>query len=290
MNMSDTENAFVRLQAEWTMLDSRRGLADTVRGWLVEDGLWEAGAGVAGLDELLTELKQRSRDAAPDPFGDRWMAALLRRSWQGGAAAELAVRVLVQAMVPGAIRAAQRLSRYSRQERDEVAQVVLVALFEVVRGYPLARRPRKIALNIALDLKRQAARELRGEEPQQEELVGEPVEAVRPGWSGGADPVARAELVLLTEKTAAAGLSTGGVEEMAGARGELIELLLWALREQVLEPAGARAVADHYRQGALGDEAAARAAGVSHAAWRQRRSRAVRRLRTAAPQWLEQAA
>ncbi|MFD4482806.1 hypothetical protein ACFWPU_42795 [Streptomyces sp. NPDC058471] len=46
------------------------------------------------------------------------------------------------------------------------------------------------------------------------------------------------------------------------------------------------AISDHYREaGAVSDAAAARSAGISTAASRQKRRRAVVRLRTAAPIW-----
>jgi hypothetical protein len=54
----------------------------------------------------------------------------------------------------------------------------------------------------------------------------------------------------------------------------------------VLSRGAAAAIADHYREDGPDDRTAAQAAGMSPAAVRQRRSRAVRQLRdAAATQW-----
>ncbi|MFI9029917.1 hypothetical protein [Streptomyces sp. NPDC053560] len=286
--MNDRQGAFSRLTTEWAWVCAKQDNTDVIFGWLADAGVLTATdvAGLAGLEELLPVMQERDR-AQGRAQGDLWLGALLRQATAEGAAA----RVVVQTMLPSARRTATRLLRSYGRRYDEVAQAVIASLFQVVRSYPLARRPQKVAANLAMETLHLASRELQrecdavGEELHEEVAVAEQLEA-----DAAADPVACAEVALLAEAAAACGLVTTGDAGLAGARGEMIELLVWALGEKVLAEDGVRAIADHYRVGALPDREAARAAGVAPAAWRRRRSRAVERLRDAAPEWLAQAA
>lgn len=277
------ENAFGMVRAEWARVCERPGSVEAVRGWLVETGVRAPVGPECGLDDLLQGLKRGGGQA----FSDQWLSVLVQRVLDGS---ELAALMVVQAMSPSALKTVRRLcAQYADASLDDVAQVVLSCLYEVVRRYPLTRRPAKIALNISMDAHHLASRELR----RAEVSLAAPADVSDVQWvladRDGDHPVAAAEQAQLAATAVEAGLGDVG-GDLSGARGELVELLVWALRERVLGRESARALTDHYRDGSLGDVAAARAAGVSAAAWRQRRSRAVRQLRDAAPLWLAQAA
>ena len=296
------ENAFGMVRAEWARVCERPGSVEAVRGWLVEAGLRVPVGPECGLDDLLQGLKRGGGQA----FSDQWLSVLVQRVLDGS---ELAALMVVQAMSPSALKTVRRLcAQYADASLDDVAQVVLSSLYEVVRRYPLTRRPAKIALNISMDAHHLASRELAKfalstsmdahhlasrELRRAEAPLAAPADVSDVQWvladRDGDHPVAAAEQAQLAATAVEAGLGDVG-GDLSGARGELVELLVWALRERVLGRESARALTDHYRDGSLGDVAAARAAGVSAAAWRQRRSRAVRQLRDAAPLWLAQAA
>lgn len=276
-----TENAFVLARAEWARVCERPDALETVWGWLVEAGVpIPRGAAVGGLDELLRRLKRGGGQA----FSDQWLGVLLERVLEGS---ELAAWVVVEAMSPSAMKSVRRLClRYVDVPLDEVAQAALTSLYEVVRRYPLERRRRKIALNISMDTYHLASRELGRQEtpfldPREGPAVLDEQDEDHPVFAA-----ARSRL-------AAAAVEVGlgdVVGDLSGARGELVELLIWALRERLLDQGSVRVLTDHYREGALGDVEAARVAGVSAVALRKRRSRTVRQLREVAPLWLAQAA
>ncbi|MEU1628188.1 hypothetical protein ABZ746_23230 [Streptomyces sp. NPDC020096] len=283
------ENAFDRLNADWALVCADVSRAEVVTGWLVEAGVFTEREAPEDLAELLAELELRDR-ACGRSHSDRWMAALLRHVSRPDEQGRLAARLLVQAMLPSAMRTTRSLRR-DGLAFAEVAHIVIGALYEVVRTYPLQRRPRRVAANLAMDTLRLARRELRwgGVLEDTEPLEASPALRVA---ADDPDPYERAALAELAEEAAVAGLADPATpaEELAGTRGELVELLLWALREQVLDEQSVAAIGDHYREVADADDVAAGAAGVSAAAWRKRRSRAVQRLQQAAPRWLADAA
>jgi DNA-directed RNA polymerase specialized sigma24 family protein len=86
---------------------------------------------------------------------DAVLAALLRWAKKDCAAAQVVVEVLR----PGFLNLCSRLVRESR-EREELQAILLLALWEGIRRYPLARRPRRIAANLLLDAMHRALGEL----------------------------------------------------------------------------------------------------------------------------------
>lgn len=182
-----------------------------------------------------------------------------------GDQAQLAARVVLQAMLPGAVRMTRRCLRDGEASAD-VAQLTIASLYQVVRRFPITRRRQQLARNLRLELWHLVSRELGREfAPSGEELPGEN----DPVAGDTADPVAQAEVVLLASAAHTAGLHSADepVEELTGERGELVELLVWALPHKVLTTDAATSIADHYREtGAITDATAACAAGVSTAA------------------------
>ncbi|MGW9047308.1 hypothetical protein ACWGQL_32860 [Streptomyces lydicus] len=275
-----------RLNTEWKWLCADRGSADRVRSWMLGAGVLDADQAPVGLDALCTLLRKGARRDEPG-FIDAWMGVLLHRVSAGdGRDAELAARVLVQVMLPHACRLLRGCVRNS-EDIEDVAQVVIASLWEVVRTFPIARRPRKVAAGLRLELWHRVSRELKRELAPSEHLD----ETWAAALPGGVEPEDAVEAVLLARAAEAAGLPAAvrAVEELEGARGEMVALLVWALECEVLTTEAASGICDHYREGAPQDAATASVWGVSPVALRRRRSRAVARLRQAAPQWVEAA-
>ncbi|MFE7113704.1 hypothetical protein ACFU98_47095 [Streptomyces sp. NPDC057575] len=246
-----------------------------VLGWLREGGVLAEAHGLAEL-----ECRDRARGRV---HSDRWMRVLLERAGGDGDEAQLAARVVVQAMLPGAVRMTQRLR--AGRAFDETGHVVVACLYQVVRRYPLWRRG-GVAATLLLETLHMASRELRAE-TETDAVPWHPVleSAAVPGESVADDPAEAVWRTVLRRQAAEAGLLRAG-EVPDGARGELVELLVWAVAAGLLDVVRARVIADESRAGVR--ESAERA-GVSAVTWRQRRSRTVRQLRPIADQWAQAA-
>ena len=135
-------DAVSRLEREWVTL--RRPLALRLREWGEEE---PALARFHSADELTRCL------LAPGPWAarDSVLAALLARTRID----PLAGRVVLQAMLPGLKRVAERAILDVR-DREELWQLLLAFTWERIRTYPLERRPRRIAANLLLDARRRA--------------------------------------------------------------------------------------------------------------------------------------
>lgn len=280
------DNAIDRLRAEWPLLCADPWAALTVAGWLTVAGVFVPGEAPDDLVDMLPELERRDR-ALGRQHSDRWMGAVLRHVADAGPEGRLAARLAVQAMLPGAASTARRMRRFGH-DLDDVVHVVVVSLYEVIRRYPLERRPQKIAANLLLDTLKAAHAELA------RDAADRPLEGNRttvPDPQPGPDELAwRRQLAAAATASGLPGLADVDPEDLGGSHGQVVKLLLWALERRVLEPAAAASISDHYRVGAPPDEIAARRAGVRPASWRQRRSRAVRDLAAAAGRWAEEVA
>ncbi|NML54791.1 hypothetical protein HHL19_18690 [Streptomyces sp. R302] len=265
---------FRGLNAEWALVCAEPSAGARVRGWLEEAGVLTPGEGPSELEELLGWLGVRDRQVGRE-HSDRWMGALLAVAAGEGAGARLAARVVVQAMVDGAVRTTLSLLRPGR-DFDEVGQVVVAALYGVVRAYPL-HRTRKVAANLRMETLHRASRELRADDPQ---ALGWDAELA--GLASGEDIEEAACRAGVVEQAVAGGLMEGA-REWEPARAELAELLLWGVQTGLLSAARARQIADEVRAESREQ------AGVSAAARRKRRSRTVARLRPVARQWVRAA-
>ncbi|CAM5288709.1 hypothetical protein GCM10010329_81070 [Streptomyces spiroverticillatus] len=270
---------FDSLDAEWALVDADAAHARTVYGLLQDSGVLSADDVAGGLAELLAELERRDRRLGP-AHSDQWLYVLLDAAAGNGETARLAARVVVQAMLPGAVRLTRRLLRDGR-DFDETGQVVLACLYQVVRQYPLSRQ-RRVAANVLLETLHLASRELAVETAVEGAVAYDADRSALRGEPSADDPVEEAFRAVLAQQAAESGLAS--VEEVEGARGELVELLLWAVRAGVLAAERAQVLAAETRAGAR--EAAERA-GVSAVAWRKRCSRNVQQLRVLAGQWVQ---
>lgn len=285
MPLQETD-AITALNAEWQQLGTDSGALRTVTGWLAEVGVSTTAETLTG---VLDELGRRDRQFGRG-HSDVWLRALLERAVGEGEQSQLAARVLAQAMLPYATQTVQRLLGPAQQPFEDVAQVVVGCLYQTIRCYPLRRRSQRIAANVAMDTRKSAVRELRRESVVADSTSVQSVEAQLDSRQVGSNvPEERAQLAVLAEAAGLAGLHgvDRPVEELAGSRGEVVELLLWALDADVLTSRDAWLINDYYRSDAPAQPVAA---GAKPATLRQWRSRAVRRLQGAAPgRWVKAA-
>ncbi|MEV8038504.1 hypothetical protein [Streptomyces sp. NPDC086182] len=272
------EGVFAGLNAEWALTCAEEAHVVMVRGWLEHAGVFQPGEAPERLDELLVELERRDRNQGRR-HSDRWMSPLLSIAAGAGAEAQLAARVVVQAMLPGAFRMARRLTREGR-DFDEVGQVVVASMYRVVRNYPQARH-QKVAANVLLETLHLASRELRADhEPNG--VAWYSGLATVPADCDVADEACRS---VISQGADYARLA-GDAEEPVGPRGELIELVLWGVSVGLIGAERAQAIAGEVQAGGW---ERAEEAGISAVAWRKRRSRMVRQLRVVAEAWVRAA-
>lgn len=147
-----------RLDTEWQHLVTAPATADAIAKWHhLEPEL----AGYSDLESL--------RDAVHDRTdldgGDRILAALVRLAAVTGHGDTLAARVVLQLLVPGAIRLGHRLSTMIG-DRVSSEAVVFAELTILIRTYPWQRRPRRIAANLLLDCRQRLIRSYHRTHPE----------------------------------------------------------------------------------------------------------------------------
>ncbi|MFI5635501.1 hypothetical protein ACIA8E_40455 [Streptomyces sp. NPDC051664] len=287
-NLSPTAHTasgiFERLDVEWEVLCADTSVQAAVTDWLVADRLaddvaavtdsWVRGLGPA---QLLAAL-QPPNGALTDALTDAVLRALLRRAAGRDRSATLAARIIVQAMIPAAVRMTRGQVRpFGGRTFDDIGHMTIAALYVVARSGRIHTRPGRPAANLALDTLRHVCRELTADREEHAEDLASAQDLAdsTPG------PAELAEAQSVSAAAAAAGLQpTGAVSEgEAGrARLELLELVLDAMGSGTLSPADARAIAWHYTTDPLTDTVAATRTGTTATAWQRRRSRAVARL------------
>ncbi|MFG2525735.1 hypothetical protein [Streptomyces sp. NPDC048527] len=264
------QRVFAGLDAEWALVCADPASGSLVRGWIEESGVVPAGTLPSGLRELVAGLADR-RDTK---FSDRWLSTLLERASGKGQQAQLAARVVVQAMVPGMVCLTQSLLTPQR-DFDEVAQVVVGCLYVVTRTFPLHRQT-KVAANLVLETLHHATRELGADEAHEarlDDLWDVPADA----QDDVADRVAQ---TLLIERGQAQ--QVADVADVKSAEGELVALLAWGVDHGSLPIEQARSVVSVVRE-------EAERAGAATPAARKRRSRAISWLRPVAAEWVRAA-
>jgi DNA-directed RNA polymerase specialized sigma24 family protein len=188
----------VALEREWPALAP--SLLDALRAWRLREPVLAA----FSTPQLLVRFLQRF-DADLDAK-DAALAALLRCAQTDARAG----RVILQALLPGLKRLAERLIR-DPGTRDEVWSTLLAAAWERIYSYPLVRRPQRIAANLLLDTRlairqererarRGAARELALADvpPPPRSLPFPPEQPLRRAVDAGAITAEEAELIAQT--------------------------------------------------------------------------------------------
>ena len=159
-----------RLEREWL------ALSGPVSRRLPEWGAREpALARFRSPDELIRFLLRPGPWAARDAV----LAALLAQA----RVEPLAARVVLAALLPGLKRIAEEVILDAR-DRDELWQLLLACAWERIRGYPLERRPSRIAANLLLDARRRALDASRASAVCAR-LAPPPAAATRHGRTGG---------------------------------------------------------------------------------------------------------
>ncbi|MGW4784884.1 hypothetical protein [Streptomyces sp. NPDC004230] len=275
---------FARLDAEWSELCADTSVRAAVTDWLMTDHLADDVAAVTdswvrtlGPEELLAALRP-GRGVLSDDLTDAVLRCLLMRATGHDRSATLAARIIVQAMIPAAVRMTRGQVRgIGGRTWDDVGHMVVAALFEVARSGRIHTRPGRPAANLALDALGRVCRELAAEcEPEGGDLAAaEHLADLTPG------PAERAHVAAVRAAAHAAGLTPRPIaeEEACSARLELLELVLDAMEQGSISPLDGQAIAWHYTATAVPDAQAAQRAGTTAAAWRRRRSRAVDRLK-----------
>jgi hypothetical protein len=130
-----------RLDAEWQHLAGSRATATTLAGWRRLEPVL---AGHRDLESLRTVAHNRADPTAADAL----LAALTRLAAIDGHDQPLAARVILQLLLPGAIRLAGSLRGMLG---TDAAGAVLGEVAIGARTYPWRRRPRAVAANLLLD-------------------------------------------------------------------------------------------------------------------------------------------
>jgi hypothetical protein len=182
-------SVFDLLDNEWRRLSHDRSAARRLAGVCA----------IAGGARSLGDVERFVRGAHPGD-ADRVLLALVARAVESD---DLAARVLLQLLLPGARSLARRW--WALGDDDERAAATVMAVYHRICRYPLVRRPGRVAANILMD----AAHELRRAVPP---VVSFP--AADPGAHGiatrrrddGAAPGAAAELAGVLRDAVAAGV------------------------------------------------------------------------------------
>ena len=139
--MSAARSLFDRLDEEWPSAVRAAAAVGVAARWAAEDEVLAPFA--AGLDVLVAATEDR---ALPAEDKDRVLAALARRVDVD----EVAVRTLVQVLLPGAKALARHLGWIGSPA--VCADLVVAELWVRVRTYPVGRRPGRVAANVLADV------------------------------------------------------------------------------------------------------------------------------------------
>lgn len=276
---------FDRLDAEWAVLCADTSVQAAVTDWLMADHLADDVAAVTdswvrnlGPVQLLATLRPRD-GVVTDALTDAVLRALLHRAAGRDRSATLAARIIVQAMIPAAVRMTRgQVRTFGGRTFDDIGHMTVAALYVVACSGRIHTRPGRPAANLALDALRRVCRELAADrEDLGEELaLAEDLTDTEPG------PAERAHASTVRTAAAAAGLTPEPASEAEASRArlDLLELVLDAMEAGTLSPADGRAIAWHYTTAPVPDTEAASRSGTTAGAWQRRRSRAVDRLKS----------
>jgi hypothetical protein len=190
-----------RLERDWRRLHADPALRDRLREWQRRE---PALRGLRTPGDVVRLLQ------GPDPVErkDRVLLALARRA----SSDPLAARVALHALLPGLKEIVGRML-LDRHEREEVWSALLAAAWERIRGYPVARRPRRVAANVLLDCMSDTLTALARDRADRALTIGPvPLDLVAArNQSGDVD-------ALLAEAVAAGAISTGDARLIAVTR------------------------------------------------------------------------
>ena len=180
------------LGADWQRL-LRGPLPARLRAWANEEPALAPFAGAPA--RLIGFLRGPATAAAKDEL----LHALVRVAVEE----PLAARFVLEAIIPGLTRLAERMI-FDARDRDELWALLLAHAWRLIRSYPLARRPRRIAANLLLETRRAALAEFTCERLP---LCDPQITATGTGSAGG-------DVEALLERAVAAGALTAEEVEL----------------------------------------------------------------------------
>ncbi|MEU0111930.1 hypothetical protein ABZ313_42225 [Streptomyces sp. NPDC006251] len=284
-----SNGAVQRMNRDWEVLGRDLRAADHVAAWAAQHPEFD---GVAVPQDVIDRLTAFRRSGDWDGH-DRALTVLLERATAETFDGQLAWRIVVRALLPKAISIA-RTQMHSAIDWDDLFSTVLSCLFEVVRTYPVTRRPHAIFANLSMDTLSLAQTTLAADFDSRGELrriaasvsplAGDRHIRVMP--PAVEDPHVQAALAELLARAAELELVGEDEPELTAddPRAALLDLVLWAVDADALKVSDAQRITDYYL--ASSDEPGrpirtTRAMGAEGARLRQRASRAVRPLRCA---------
>ena len=138
--MSACTGVLVQLDREWERIADSPAGRRAVRRWAEREPLL---AGVRSLRQLVELVNVRGRAEESD--------AILLVVLHDAASDDLAARTVLQAMMPAVKNLTAKFSTCGAWSAEETAAVVVAAMWERIRTYPVERRPKKVAANLTLD-------------------------------------------------------------------------------------------------------------------------------------------
>ena len=133
-------NPVTLLQKEWDRLRHCPRSLRTVNSWGLADRPFH------NLDEVLKAAGYLG--ARCDTSADWVLADIVRRA----ATDQLAARIVLQRVFPPMLAIGRRRGKMHRTGFDDAFSLVLSHGWEIIRTYPIDRRPTKIAANIVRDI------------------------------------------------------------------------------------------------------------------------------------------
>lgn len=128
------------LEREWARLERSPKVLATVNGWALGAAPFES------LSEVLSAIGFHG--AKCDSQSDQMLAKFVRHALSD----PLAARIVLQRVLPPMISIASRRGKLARRGFDSAFNILLSHAWEVIRTYPIDRRPIKIAANIVRDM------------------------------------------------------------------------------------------------------------------------------------------
>lgn len=130
---------FDALERDWQQVLRSSPLSARFRVWQVREPALARFADAAALIRFIRDRGSREEK-------DAVLCALLAWAKQE----PIGASVVLEAIRPGLLNLSARITRNAR-EREEIWATMLLAIWEGIRCYPLARRPRRVAANLLLD-------------------------------------------------------------------------------------------------------------------------------------------
>lgn len=145
--MSTCTGVLVQLDREWEQIADGLAGRRAMRVWGEDEPLF---AGLRTLRQVIERVNERGHAERSDAI----LLVLLRHA----STDDLAARTVLQAMMPAVKNLTSKFSTCGAWSAEETAAVVVAAMWERIRTYPVERRPLKVSANLALDTRQRVWR------------------------------------------------------------------------------------------------------------------------------------